>query len=96
MTIGVDCPHGLVLTTDVLYEDWFPITEVKKNPEAYRMLGEPSPIKVRRLAQKGIMSPITKKRVRLEVAVGSAGQLCTSVQACRRYLERMNGMLETP
>lgn len=93
MSSAVASPRGLEITSDVMYEDWFSIMDIKKNDYSYRLLGEPVPITVRRMAKNGRKSPVTKKVVKLEVGVGSSGQLCTSEQACRRFIERMNGAL---
>lgn len=94
MLTGIDHPDDIELNTDVLYETTFALTEVKQNPIAYEMMGEPMPLTLRRLAKTGRKSPVTGNTVRLEVALGASGKLCTSLQACRRFLERLNGMLE--
>ena len=93
MAIGIDSPDGVELNTDVLYEKSFPLTEVKKQEDVFSMMGEPMPVTLRRLSKKGRLSPITGQYVRLEVAVGATGQLYPSVQACRRFIERLNGKL---
>ena len=86
-------PTGIKsINTDILFEDFFLISTVRKHELAHRIMGEPMPITLRRWARRGKKSPITKEIIYLEVAVSTEG-LVTSLEACRRFLERLNGVL---
>lgn len=84
----------LWLNTDVLYEDWFTIADIERNQEAKSLLNNINERTLRRLVNFGRKSPACKVPVKLEVAFGSSGQLCSSLQACRRFYERLNGFLD--
>lgn len=86
----------LWLNTDVLFEEWFSVAEIHRNQHAWDLFGNCDYETVRRICRYGRKSPATKKLVKLEVAFGASGQMCSSTQACRRFFERLNGFLDVP
>lgn len=42
---------------------------------------------------RGTFSPVTRKRIQLECVYDANGQLMTSVEAWRRFQERINGAI---
>lgn len=49
---------------------------------------------VLRYTSKGTFSPVTKRWVKLEVVYDANGHLMTSVEAWRRFQERINGVAQ--
>jgi len=65
-------------------------TPLKMKEVRRRLLGEPSPKKVRRWIYSGIVHRATGKTIRLE-CFSLAGELMTTVEAHHRFLDRLNG-----
>jgi hypothetical protein len=76
-----------------MYEDCFAIAGYRRNSRYRELFGGIDPANVHRMV-KGKPSPVTGEKVYLEVAYDQAARLCTSVEAYRRYIERLNGKLE--
>jgi hypothetical protein len=74
------------LNTDIIYEDSLGV------PEAARAFRH-CQASVRRYIRNGVRSPVTRERVYLEACYGPAGEMRTSMNAWRRFQERINGAL---
>jgi hypothetical protein len=85
------------INTDVLYEDSFSIgqlTKARKSDPIYEKLGKYyGYITIRNMYAEGRVSLIHGHLVKLEVAFDQSNRLMTSVQAFRRFIERMNGSI---
>lgn len=73
------------LNPSIIYEDSI------SAPEAARQFGV-TECSVRRYIRLGRMSPVTFERVFLEFCYGSRGEKRTSLQAWRRFQEKINGV----
>jgi uncharacterized protein YifE (UPF0438 family) len=72
------------LNTDLIYEESMGVPEAAR---AFRH-GQTS---IRRYITLGVRSPVTGERVYLEACYGPAKEMRTSIQAWRRFQERING-----
>jgi len=90
---GLTANHKkLVINTDVLYEESFVVTSYRRSTRLRNLLNDVVPATIWRWA-RGRRSPVTGKMCYLEVAFNEGSRLVTSVEAYRRFLERMNGTL---
>lgn len=88
----------LWVNTDVLYEDSFPISQFlsfkRGNPIYEKLFGKfVGYYKIRNMYAEGRVSPVHGHLVKLEVAFDSSARLITSVEAFRRFVERLNGSI---
>lgn len=72
------------VSTQLLYEKVFPIGEAKRHVGV-------TDHTVRRLIDRGRISRVTGDLVQLECCYLQSNQLATSIEAYRRFLEKLNG-----